>query len=127
MKTIFVIFVLCISFSIYAQPFGDAAANFRIIRLDYDNSSGEKGVTDFKYDSTGKIIKSYWSLIDSTRSSNNFYEYDTNGWLISAYREYSDGITSSEIFSYDNFGNKISRDFGFGYFKNDFRPCIILF
>ncbi|MFC2137566.1 hypothetical protein ACFLTE_05270 [Bacteroidota bacterium] len=112
MKSIFLLLIaISIEICIYGQPFGEAATNFRIIKLDYENSSGEKAVTNFKYNYYGMLTKAYWSLYNNTRSSINYYEYDENGWLISAYRDFSDGLTSFEFFTYDDFGNKISEHF----------------
>jgi len=110
-RTLLLLVVLSLNIFLYSQPFGDAAANFRITKLEYENSGGEKACTYFKYDNNGILIKAFWILDDKSRSSANFYEYDSNGWLISAYREFSDGLTSFELFSYDSIGNKISEHF----------------
>jgi hypothetical protein len=102
---------LCLNIFLYSQPFGDAATNFRITKLGYENTGGEKACTYFKYNNKGILYKAFWFLDDKSRSSKNLYEYDSNGWLISAYREFSDGLTSLELFSYDSLGNKISEYF----------------
>jgi len=94
-----------------AQPFGEAAANFRIIKQEYENGSGEIASTGFKYDSNGKLIKAFWTLENKSRNSVNWYEHDSEGQLISAYREFSDGLTSFEVFTYDSLDNKISEHF----------------
>ncbi len=112
MKNICVILnAFCLNFGLYAQPFGEAAMNFRIIRLDYENKSGEIAKTYFKYDKNGILSEAFWVLDDQSRSSTNLYEYDSNGRLIAAYRDFSDGLTSFELFSYDSLGNKISERF----------------
>jgi len=112
MKSIFLVLVtFTLGTCICAQPFGEAASNYRVIKLEYENSSGENGITNFKYDQFGKLTKAYWSLTDCSRSSVNSYEYDTNGWLTTSYREFSDGLTSFEFFSYNSFGNKVSENF----------------
>jgi hypothetical protein len=103
--------ILSLYFYLCSQPFGDAASDFRITKLEYENSSGEKGCTYFKYNNDDILYKAFWNLDDKSRSSKNLYEYDSNGWLISAYREFSDGLTSFELFSYDSLGNKISEYF----------------
>jgi hypothetical protein len=105
------IIVFCMGFNLGAQPFGKAAENFRILKLEYENTLGEKATTFFKYDYKGRLFKAYWILDDKSRSSNNSYEYDSNGWLITAYREFSDGLTSFELFTYDSLGNKIAERF----------------
>lgn len=99
------------NFCLYAQPFGEASEEFRIITLKYINTSGEKAVTYFKYDNNGRLYQAYWVLDDKSRSSDNLYQYDSNGDLIAAYREFSDGLTSYELFSYDSIGRKISECF----------------
>lgn len=96
---------------LYAQPFGDAVTNFRIIKQEYVNTNGEIASTRFKYDKAGKFIRAFWSLDDKSRSSVNYYEYDTKDRLISAYREFSDSLTSFECFTYDSLGNKVSEHF----------------
>jgi hypothetical protein len=94
-----------------AQPYGDAAINFRIIKQEYANANGEVASTCFKYDNAGKLIMAFWTLNDKSRSSVNYYEYDSKGRLISALREFSDSLTSLELFDYDSLGNKISEHF----------------
>ncbi|MGD2034466.1 MAG: hypothetical protein PVF73_05375 [Bacteroidales bacterium] len=95
----------------YAQPFGEAVPGYRIVKLDYENSSGEKGSTFFAYNVNGVLVKALWSLDDKSRSSVNHYEHDENGNLVSAFREFSDGLTSFELFMYDSSGNKVSEYF----------------
>ncbi len=112
MKNIYLLLaVLSINIFLNAQPFGDASPNFRITKQEYNNTSGEKGCTYFKYDNNGTLYKSFWVLDDQSRSSANYYEYNPSGWLISVYREFSDGLTSLELFSYDSLGNKIAEHF----------------
>ena len=103
--------VICLNVCLYAQPFGEASADFRIKKLEYENASGEKAITYFKYNHEGILSKAFWILDDESRSSTNLYEYDAHGWLISAYREFSDGLTSFELFSYDSLGKKMSEYF----------------
>lgn len=103
--------ILCINTFLYAQPFGESGAEFRITKLEYKNSSGEEACTYFRYNNDGTLYKALWILDDKSRSSINFYEYGLNGKLISAYREFSDGLFSYEFFTYNSLGNKISEHF----------------
>jgi len=52
-----------------------------------------------------------WSLDNKRRSSVNLYGHDSKGNIVSAYREFSDGMTSTEVFIYDSFGNKTTEYF----------------
>jgi YD repeat-containing protein len=85
--------------------------NFRLIKLHYENSSGEKGLTTFIYDENEIINKAYWQLIDGSRSSENYYTYNEEENLIKKYREFSDGITSTQSYKYDQKENLISEHF----------------
>jgi len=112
MKKIVIIPLLVIVISrVYAQPFGDAATNYRIKKLIYENSLGEKGCTYFRYNNQGRLIKAFWILDNKSKSSINYYSYDSNGHLISAFRDLSDGLTSFELFNYDSSGHKIDEYF----------------
>lgn len=109
-----IILILLISIlgkTIYSQPFGDAMPAYKIIKLHYENRSGEKGTTNFQYDKQNKLIKALWALDDNSRHSINYYEHDSKGNLISAYRDFSDGLTSFERFKYDTLGNKVYEYF----------------
>lgn len=107
----FLLLTLMLTGNLYAQPFGDAATNFRIVKQEYENANNEIASTRFKYDKAGKLIKAFWTLDDKSRNSVNYYEYDSKGRLISSYREFSDTLTSFECFSYDSLGNKVSERF----------------
>ena len=96
---------------VFAQPFGIAALNYHVIKMDYENSGGEKGSTFFKYNKQGILVKALWSLDNKSRYSINYYEHDLNGNIVTAFREFSDSLTSSELFIYDSEGNKISEQF----------------
>ncbi|MFZ5939227.1 MAG: hypothetical protein ACOYXB_01525 [Bacteroidota bacterium] len=112
MKSVFLLScLLVLSCGLFAQPFGEAARGFRIIRLDYDNSGGEKGSTWFEYNPQGQLSGSLWALDDSSRSSVNLYEYDEKGNLITTVRDFSEGRKSLELFFYDESGNKTSEYF----------------
>jgi hypothetical protein len=108
--------IFCILLSMFflgaaSQPYGNAVSGFRITRLDYDNSSGEKGSTNFRYNNRGELIKSYWFLENGSRSSENSYQLDVNGKIVCTIRKYSDEIITSELFFYDAIGNKTREHF----------------
>lgn len=94
-----------------SQPFGEASDNYRIVRSDYENSSGEKASTTFYYNKSGQMFKSFWLLSDKSRSSVNLYNFSNNGNLIAAFREFSDSITTYEHFNYNADGYKIAESF----------------
>jgi hypothetical protein len=56
--------VLSLNIFLYAQPFGDAGPGFRITKLEYENSGGEKACTYFKYNNDGILFKAFWVLDD---------------------------------------------------------------
>lgn len=85
--------------------------DYRLLKLHYENASGEKGVTTFDYHENGNLNIAVWELLDGSRSSINFYTYDKNGNLIKKYREFSDSLFSSQIFEYDDKGNLITELF----------------
>jgi len=85
--------------------------NYRLIKLHYENSGGEKGLTTFVYDESGLMYKARWELLDGSRNSVNYYTYDSNGNLIKKYREFSDGILSTLLYEYDENGNLLSEYF----------------
>ncbi|MCK5136655.1 MAG: hypothetical protein KAR19_12760 [Bacteroidales bacterium] len=112
MKTTFaIIYLISLSIYTFGQPFGSAAPGYRVAHQEYKNSSGEIASTSFNYDCAGRLSRGYWTLEDRSRSSINDYTHDENGWLISAYREFSDGLTSLETFTYDSAGNKTAENF----------------
>lgn len=94
-----------------AQPFGEAAPDYRILQLVYTNSVGEHAYTNFRYNSQGQMCKAYWALADSTRSSVNSYDYDKQGHLIAAYRIFSDSLTVYERFVYNQNRQKTAEYF----------------
>lgn len=112
MKRLILFLVILInSLAIYSQPFGDTSPVFKIIQLNYENSTGEKGTTYFKYDRENRISKALWTLDNKSRHSENKYQYDSKGNLVAAFRDFSDGLTSFEYFNYDSLGNKTSEYF----------------
>lgn len=84
---------------------------FRLIKLHYENLSGEKGLTTFFYNEDGVMHQAHWEILDGSRSSENYYTYDEKGNLIKKYRKFSDGITSTQLYEYDEKGNLISEHF----------------
>jgi len=84
---------------------------YRLEKLHYENSSGEKGVTIFEYSENGIMNTAKWKLLDESRNSSNFYEYDKDRNLIKKYREFSDGITSTQLYEYDKNENLINEYF----------------
>ena len=84
---------------------------FRLIKLHYENLSGERGLTTFVYNEDGVMQQAQWELLDGSRSSENYYTYNEEGSLIKKYREFSDGITSIQLYDYDEKGNLISENF----------------
>ena len=85
-------------------------SQYRLIRLHYNNTSGEKGVTTFDYSQDGKIQAAVWELLDGSRSSLNDYSY-SDGNLVKKYREFSDSLTSSLIYHYNESGLRIGETF----------------
>jgi hypothetical protein len=84
---------------------------YQLLKLYYENSSGENGLTTFDYDEKGILDKAIWELSDGSRMSLNFYKHDKNGNLISKYREFSDSLTSNQFYEYDDHGNLIKETF----------------
>lgn len=110
-KTVFLVIVLLACKTVYAQPFGESLPTYQISELHYENSSGEKGVTYFRYNHLDRLVKAKWTLEDKSRCSTNAYAYDSKGHLVSAYRNFSDSLTSFESFNYDDKGNKVLEFF----------------
>lgn len=111
MKTAILFLTIFIATKLSAQPFGKAADGFRVISQNYENKSGEKGLSIYKYDNNGYMSKGYWALLNGSRHSINYYSNNEKGNLVSAFRELTGGITSCEIFIYDSSGRKISEQF----------------
>ncbi|MBN1781355.1 hypothetical protein JW948_09540 [bacterium] len=83
----------------------------RLLRLDYENSGGENGLTTFDYNGDGLLEKAVWELDDGSRISLNSYTHDKDGRLIRKYREYSDSLISDQAFEYNNRGQLITERF----------------
>jgi hypothetical protein len=110
-SALFLSLLILFSDTSIAQPFGKAAPDFHVIQINYQNSSGEKGKTYFKYDKKGHLDRGLWILDDSSRYSENYYECDINGNVVSAFRDFSDSMTSYEYFDLNSSGDKISEIF----------------
>ena len=110
-RIIFFMVFLLAGMAVHSQPFGNAVHGYKIIRLDYQNASGENGVTYFKYDRNDRLIRAFWTLIDKSRYSTNYFQYDSKDNIVFTFRDFSDGLTSFEAFTYDSAGNKISENF----------------
>jgi YD repeat-containing protein len=95
----------------YAQPPEYVRDGFRVSRVLYHNTLGERGATEFRYDANGRIVHAWWELTDRSKHSTNTYQYNHRGQLVSVFREFSDTITSFEVFTYDERGNRIAERF----------------
>lgn len=84
---------------------------YELVKLHYSNSSGEKGLTTFKYDETGLMYQSNWGLLNGKRSSVNYHTYNSKDLMAVKYREFSDSMISTQTFDYDTNGNLISENF----------------
>jgi antitoxin component YwqK of YwqJK toxin-antitoxin module len=79
--------------------------------LNYSNSNGELAATRFTYDGKGRNDKAFYQNITGNRSSRNYHEFDGNGRMVRKCREYNDGETSTERFSYDEEDRLIEESF----------------
>jgi YD repeat-containing protein len=111
-RVLWLAFLACAS-GLCAQPVETAGprASHRLVRLDYDNSSGEKGTTCFDRDENGRIDRALWELLDGGRYSINFYAYDGRGRLIRKAREFSDHKDTVQLYRYDDRGRLQSEEF----------------
>nr|MEE4269833.1 hypothetical protein [Candidatus Krumholzibacteria bacterium] len=83
----------------------------RVVRMDYSNSDGEQGHTRFRYDRFGRLEGATWQLNDGSRYSVNFHLLDSAGREVEKYRLFSDGLTSSETYTYDAEGRRVTEVF----------------
>ena len=81
------------------------------VMLKYENSSGEKGISFFEFDGNNYLRKGRWELLDKSRHSINYYFYNDKNQLIEFYREFSDSLTGSIKFEYDEFGRYTKETF----------------
>lgn len=108
-KNFYALFLLLFLFLFLANSY--AQKQKVPIVLNYENSSGEKGISIYAYDGNMRLIKGRWQLIDTSRWSTNYYRYNTKNQLIENYREFSDSITSSLKYKYNHRGDKIAEVF----------------
>ncbi len=117
MKTIGLIMLAAVVSNLYSQPveiYDRSRPPLRLVRLDYDNSSGEKGTTFFDHGRTGRIERALWELESGERYSLNLYAYDEQGRLIRKTREYSDHKDTVQIYRYDGENRLSSEEFVLG-------------
>lgn len=79
--------------------------------LNYTNSDGELAATRFTYNAKGLCDTAYYQNITGSRSSRNFHEFDKAGRMVRKYREYNDGETSTEWFTYGEDGHLAEERF----------------
>jgi hypothetical protein len=79
--------------------------------LNYMNSDGELASTRFTYDSRGRNTMGFYQQISGSRSSRNDHHFDPGGRIIRKERRYSDGLTSTETFIFDDLGRLIDETF----------------
>jgi YD repeat-containing protein len=83
----------------------------RVVRLDYSNSGGEQGHTRFRYDRFGQLEGATWQLNDGSRYSVNYHLLDFAGREVEKSRLFSDGLTSTETYTYDADGRRATEVF----------------
>ncbi|MFC1481992.1 hypothetical protein ACFL6E_07090 [Candidatus Neomarinimicrobiota bacterium] len=96
---------------IFLQNFTAENDEFKLYKMHFSSSGGERGVTTFYYDDMGVNYEAIWELLDGTRSSNNYRSFDKDGNCIKKYREFSDSITSTNYYEYDEDGDLVKEDF----------------
>ena len=113
MKNILLIlFILSVKFLFAGDVVKEnSEAKFRLLRLDYNNSSGEKGVTFYDYTEKGICKTALWELVNGQRYSINFQFYDKNNNIIKKVREYSDHMNTVQLYNYDENNHLISEEF----------------
>ncbi|MFC1565826.1 hypothetical protein ACFL4B_02655 [Candidatus Neomarinimicrobiota bacterium] len=113
-RAIVVIIVMVFSTNIFAQ-FGikelPIYQNHRLVRLDYENKSGEIAFTNFEYNDDGFISKAIWQKDDNSRSGIVTYKYDEFGNIIEKNRTFSDSVKINQSFEYDQNSNLILDNF----------------
>lgn len=95
----------------HAQPPEHVREGSRVSRLTYSNTLGERSSTEFCSDADGRIVSAFWQLADGSKHSTNTYQYNHRGQLVSVFREFSDSLTSFEVFTYDERGNRVAERF----------------
>ena len=109
-----IIIVMVFNTNIFAQ-FGikelPIYQNYRLVKLDYENKSGEKAFTNFEYNDDGVISKALWQMNDNSRSGIVTYKYDEFGNIIEKNRTFSDSVKINQSFEYDQNSNLIIDNF----------------
>lgn len=114
MKKVLLVFLAAVVSNLYSQPVEmreRSGRPSRLARLDYDNSSGEKGATFFDHGENGLIERALWELESGERYSLNVYAYDELGRLIRKTREYSDHKDTVQIYRYDERNRLVAEEF----------------
>ncbi|MEE9441724.1 MAG: hypothetical protein V3V99_03555 [candidate division Zixibacteria bacterium] len=88
-----------------AETQTEDAKSIRIVKLHYENTSGENGFTTFFYDDNGLMYGARWELLDGNRHSDDYHILNKRGQIIRKYREFSDTLTSDNWYEYDEGGN----------------------
>ncbi|MEW6193619.1 MAG: hypothetical protein AB1521_00505 [Bacteroidota bacterium] len=107
---LFIAMVILFS-SVNFTAYDSGNEKFRLVKLIYENSSGENGVTHFDYDENGLNNVATWELVNGNRYSINFYFYDNDRNMIKKVREYSDHKNTVQLFKYDGKNRLISEEF----------------
>ena len=85
--------------------------NFRLVKLNYENKTGEKAFTNFEYNNDWFLTKAKWKLTDNSRSGIVSYKYDNHGNIIEKYRIFSDTISIKQTFEYSQSSNLLIDNF----------------
>lgn len=111
MRKLACLILFILSASLVSLQLYSSNPEIRLIKLHYENSLGEKGVTTFFYSQENKNYKAKWELLDGSRYSINYHILDEKGNLIRKYKEFSDSMTSDNYYKYDENGNLIEDYF----------------
>ena len=114
MKKVLLVLLAAVVSNLYSQPVEmrePSPRPARLVRLDYDNSSGEKGATFFDHGENGLIERALWELESGERYSLNVYAYDERGRLIEKAREYSDHKDTVQLYRYDDRNRLVAEEF----------------
>jgi len=85
--------------------------NFKLITLNYSNSSGERGITDFEYDALGQLTISRWKQLTEERSSINRYTLNDKGEITEKNRVFNDSVFSKQTYVYNLCGKILKETF----------------
>ena len=96
-----VIITLCLnSCYVPGSQVDEVEIEYRMHKLYYENSQGERGISNFYYNRKGENYMAHWQLEDSSRSSLNYHVFDSNGNIVRKSRVFSEGMTSEQTFQY---------------------------